>query len=165
MISCTDVVIASMASVSNLAISESSFLVRLSFSTWFRSSAFFHASCCALPSLTLSARRSLRFSSISWRLRSLSSANSVKLPWLIKCRAAVGTVADGLRRLSRRMPSAFSSHAPSQNGMSSSHWDGCAARPTASCRSSGNMLVSSIFCFSACGVPNCPKPLCVGPSL
>lgn len=92
----------------------------------------------------------------------------VKLPWLIKCRAAVGTVADGLRSLwvlSRWMPSAFSSYAPSQNGMSSSHWDGCAARPTASCRSAGNMLVSSIFCFSACGVPNCPKPLCVGPSL
>ncbi len=92
----------------------------------------------------------------------------VKLPWLIKCRSTVGAVADGFRSLwvlSRRMPSAFPSHAPSQNGMSSSHWDGCAARPTASCRSAGNMLVSSIFCFSACGVPNCPKPLCVGPSL
>ena len=88
----------------------------------------------------------------------------VKLPWLIKRRAAVGAVANGFRSLwvlSRRMPSAFSS----QNGISSSHWDGCAARPTASCRSAGNMLVSSTFCFSACGVPNCPKPLCVGPSL
>ena len=41
----------------------------------------------------------------------------VKLPWLIKCRAAVGAVADGFRSLwvlSRRMPSAFSSHVPSQ---------------------------------------------------